>query len=358
MVIIDCGLTLSAPSLLAKFKNDLALNGVFLRIFSIFPAVIIVSIAVRLTELLPNEVYVYVSFLIVALAYALIPYWFLNASGNTQSMAYSYGISRVLSLGVLAVYVYYSPSLPASITGFSLSLLLSAALSTIGAIRQIMTSRGRITMESLRRIARYVFHPAISNILSAIFSSSLIIIIGLYYGSGKAGDIAVPDRIIKFVMAMFAPLTNSFLPQSVHHFIQHYESGRRFILSRLFYIIVGYLFISLILMAFSDTILRIFSKPSFEARAYLAILCAWGGISLVNNLLGVQYLVGQGKSHIYARIFNVSAIILIILLLSSWFFRDNIFYPGVCILATEFGLLVYFFINFRNERIRGSYVSK
>lgn len=347
MVFVDFGLTFSAAHLLSKYGKSVYALGSLIRIMAAFIASLIIIFVNMNFEILPNEVYIYASLVFVSIGYAILPYWIYNASEESGKIAYLYFFSRCITLLIIVIYVLWKPGLESAILGFSISNLVSSLPVAIHAVRNFGIFLKNLSLKSVRDVGKGLFMPAISSLMGALFSSSLVILIGSNYGPDLAGKIAIADRISKFVMAAFAPLSNSLLPKSFSAFSISYESGLSFIRKNTAKLLVIYICTWAAIFTFRIPIFRFFGIESAEGYVYLVLLSLWGAFSLANNLFGVQYLSGQGRFSEYSLIFNLFAGILIILFASYNLFNFNVYYFGACMLVVEAILSVVFVSKIR-----------
>ncbi|WP_158590293.1 oligosaccharide flippase family protein [Deinococcus sp. RM] len=352
MVFVDFGLTFSAAHLLSKYDKSVYTLGSSIRIMAAFIASLIIIFVNMNFEILPNEVYIYVSLVFVAIGYATLPYWIYNASEESGKIAYLYFFSRCVTLLITVIYVLWKPGLESAILGFSISNLVSSLIVAIHAIRKFGIFLKNLSLKSITDVGKGLFMPAIAGVMGALFSSSLVILIGLNYGPDLAGKIAIADRISKFVMAAFAPLSNALLPKSFSAFSISYESGLSFISKNTAKLLVIYICTWSVILTFRIPISRFFGIESTEGYVYLTLLSLWGAFSLTNNLFGVQYLSGQGRFSEYSLIFNLFAGILLILFASYNLLNFNVYYFGVCMLVVEAALSVVFISKIRIDLLK------
>lgn len=347
MVFVDFGLTFSATHLLSKYGKSIYALASLIRIVVAFIASLIIMLVNMNFEILPNEMYIYLSLVFISIGYAILPYWIYNASEESGKVAYLYFFSRCITLLIMVICVSWKPGLESAILAFSISNLVSSLPVAMHAVRNFGVFLKDLSLKSVRDIGKMLFMPAVSGLMGALFSSSLVILIGLNYGPDLAGKIAIADRISKFVMAAFAPLSNSLLPKSFSAFSKNYTSGLSFIRKNTAKLLMIYICIWVVIFTFRIPIFRFFGIESDEGYGYLVLLSLWGAFSLANNLFGVQYLSGQGRFSEYSLIFNFFAGILLILFASYNLFDFNIYYFGACMLVVEAILSVVFVSKIR-----------
>lgn len=320
--VVDFGMSSSASIVLQSHSGAKAdgyyatvIAGVILRATL---SLVFWGICCIIVGLLPNLSEVSsASMAIMLVGFILQPNWFLNAVEEMYSTITLYTCAKIILTSVLIVlflhekisniYFWYSlsVSLP-SILAFMLWVISSSKVSACYTDMNIKVIFTRMVQLFVR-----LRDVAISSMLGMAISSSPIIVAAIFYNSLVAAEMAVNDRLVKFILALIAPYTTSAIP----HVSKGFSLGKTEGIVRIYRGLVlglgGYTILALLIICNSDNVLSFFGA-SGEENSFFALLMFlfWGFLGVLNNFIGFQALALSGRELEYRRAFTLSAIVI------------------------------------------------
>lgn len=157
----------------------------------------------------------------------------------------------------------------------------------------------------------YIF---ISSLLGNIISSSGTFVLGLTSSNSVVGIYSSIIKIIKAVIGLFLPITQSLFPYVSAKFSQNYEVGISIVKKAGKIIMAISFFIGTSLFILAPLILEIlYGIEIAKYSLVMRILVIWLLFSVLNNIIGYQYLIASGQEKLYSRSFIKAGIVTILL---------------------------------------------
>lgn len=152
-------------------------------------------------------------------------------------------------------------------------------------------------------------HVFVTTILSNVMSNTGIFILGILGTKEDVGYFSVADRLIKALQMVFSPITKALYPQVSQRFSDSFSVGLKFVRKSLYILIFPLVFIFLGVGLCAEYIYKIlFSSDHLAYSSLLSLLSIWGFLTLINNLLGIQTLIGSGHGKQYSVSFTLAAL--------------------------------------------------
>ncbi|WP_189090260.1 oligosaccharide flippase family protein [Deinococcus ruber] len=279
-------------------------------------------LALYFLKTIPVNFYSCFSIVAVSIGYALSPFWAANGLENTHRIISVYTVSRLFSTAIFILITFYYKNLWVSVIIFSITILLPNLLAFLVFLKTANILRfSFVSLSLIPEILKIGWPTAISSIMSVFFNGSVVIIVKGYFGFEVAAGYSVADRICRALLSVFAPLTNSLLPYVSSGFILAYNEGSKRILRTTFLLVPIYTLSAFLFSIFGTFLLSIFGKQYEEYITILQLLLLWSIFSIINNILGIQFLVALGKNRLYSSLFYFSSVILLL----SYFILPRIF---------------------------------
>jgi PST family polysaccharide transporter len=166
------------------------------------------------------------------------------------------------------------------------------------------------------------WHVFISQLNISLFSSSNIIILGIFTNNVAVGYYSVAEKIMRALAMMQAPITGAIFP----HISNLIKNNKAKAVSELKKIIkigtIAYIILFLIVIIFTkEIILLLFSSKALNSVIILKIIAIVPLTIFLNNIFGTQIMLNTGKSKQFSKVLFIGAIINIILcsILSYYF---------------------------------------
>jgi PST family polysaccharide transporter len=111
-------------------------------------------------------------------------------------------------------------------------------------------------------------------------------------------------------------VTQAIFPYVNSKFNESYEEGKEELLkiSKIVLIITGLICLGIIVFN-KLIVLILLGKEYLDYSQVLQIMAIWIFLSILNNLLGVQYLIGTGHGGYYSKAFSIAAVVTLIIML-------------------------------------------
>lgn len=165
------------------------------------------------------------------------------------------------------------------------------------------------SMHSIKEAIQSGFHVFVSSLMSNALVNGSVLVMGFAAPLSVVGSYAAMEKIAKAGAMGFAPLTQALYPRAAEHFAQDHRHGKSFVL-RTGALVLLLAAIASLAMAFgAKWILAIICGHSFEQYVWLVrIFAVWLFLGVLNNILGIQYLLGSGRYRAYSTCFTLSTL--------------------------------------------------
>lgn len=159
-----------------------------------------------------------------------------------------------------------------------------------------------------RRVAACLREHAsvcLANSASTVLASSGDLFLGLVAPGAVLGAYAACEKVAKAVLALFAPFTQGLLPFNSARFQRSYFEGRRAVAISGAVVSVAAFIVAGALALASTRILHLLYgvRAAGLSPGLLAAFGVWLVLGVVNNFLGIQFLLGGGWAGGYSRAF-------------------------------------------------------
>lgn len=154
------------------------------------------------------------------------------------------------------------------------------------------------------------FHVFVSSVMSNVLINGAVLVMGFTVSMSTVGTYAAIEKIAKAAVMAFAPLTQALYPRTVEHFGRGYREGRLFVVKSGAVVILLAIAATLALAGGAKLAITLVCGNAYT-RYYpvLQVLAVWLFLGVLNNILGVQYLLGSGRYRAYSSCFTISAVI-------------------------------------------------
>lgn len=153
----------------------------------------------------------------------------------------------------------------------------------------------------------------VATLASTVLTNSAVFILSIFSTPSVVGFYAATERIVKAVVSLFGPLTQSLYPYSCKKFGISFSSGMDAVNKTGKFLACGAFLVSILLLVGWGIIESFLKLPT--GSFYIAcILTGWLFFGVINNILGIQILSASGHAKSYSKIFLISASLTLILL--------------------------------------------
>lgn len=343
IIMTDYGFNITATQEIAKEKENM--NRVA-RIYSnvmgakfillIISAILLTVIVNSFSQFRADAIVYYAAFLTV-IGNAIFPIWLYQGLERMKYISVLSSIMKFTSSMSIFIFVKQADDYLVSTFIQSLAFLLPGILSLIIVRRKFHI---KFTFPSFHEIGRTLksgFYVFITTFLSSILTISGTFFLGIFYNKEAVGIYSAVDKLIKAVINLFTPFLQVLFPKVSAAFAESYEKGVALVRNWGLKLMIFVVAMGILLISFSQTILSIiYGKSMVEYSFIFVYLIPWIAVAILNNLLGIQYMVGIGRSKEYSICFTIASIITVLLFL---YLIPNYSFTGT-VLAINLGELI------------------
>lgn len=164
------------------------------------------------------------------------------------------------------------------------------------------------SVKAVREALDSGLHVFISSVMSNALINGAVLVMGFTVAMPIVGTYAAIEKIAKAAVMAFTPLTQALYPRTVEHFHKGYRDGLRFVMRSGAVVIGLALVAALALVAGAKPAIAVVCGRGYvQYYPVLQVLAGWLFLGVLNNILGVQYLLGSGRYRVYSSCFTISA---------------------------------------------------
>src|SRR5471030_124927 len=318
-VIVDYGFSFSSSREISQHRDDKKIvSEVYLAtsIIKITACLILYPIFLIILSFFVNDdsLYVAIQFgYFIVVGNAIFPIWFYQGIEKLKAVAILNLAARVSSCILVFIFVKVPGDLPIAILAQALPVILGALLANLNIWHKKYIfwrmPKKKVFLNSIYN----GWDIFVATLSSVILSNSGVFILGVLMTPSVVGVYAAAERIIKAIVGLFAPITQSVYPFNCKKFGISLEEGKKSVSKTGAPIIILAFLTMSILFLCSGILIKVLKLPN-ESIFIFKILSLWLFFGVFNNILGIQILSASGKSKIYRKCFVGAALITLILL--------------------------------------------
>ncbi|WP_228270610.1 flippase [Acinetobacter colistiniresistens] len=262
----------------------------------------------------------------------LFPVWFFQGVEKMQFITVINVISKVLS--TLSIFIFVK-----SPEDYFIVPVLVALGSIVGGIYSLYLIRKDFgiyfelqTRQELLKHVKGGSNLFLTTMLSTALTSSGLLILGFYASNTVVGLYAAIEKLFKAIVGLFAPITQALYPISCKQFQEDNDSQKQYLKKLISVMALIALVISSSVALFAPFIVEMFYGEKMVIYSYvLQVMMIWLFFSVMNNVLGIQYLSAKKLDKFYMLAFIVSGSIttLMNLILIPEMLIDGILYAMI-----------------------------
>lgn len=329
-VVSDYGFNLSTTRLLSVNKGNAEKTA------EIFNAVISLKVIIMLLCFITFSPFVFfvdklwefrdVYFLTygIVLGQVLFPVWYFQGIQEMQTMVVLNAISKIISTVLIFVFIKQ----PEHIV---LVVFLNAAASILVGILGLLLAKkkGRIvyklpTRKQLKLNLKDGFDVFIPTFFSNVINNGGVFVLGVFHSSALVGYYSAIDKLIRAALNLFYPISQALFPSMAERLSENRKSAVDFII-KVGAAITGIILFGILLsIFFSDDLITLLYGQEYTAYSYvLIVLMVWFLFGVINNFIGVQYLVGSGNGATYRKAFSIAGVSILLMYSTIKYFDIN-----------------------------------
>jgi PST family polysaccharide transporter len=359
VVLTDYGFNLSATRAVALVKNDR------IKLGRLVSAVVIIKTLLLLLSGVILLIYIYasrehrsnwpvlaISFLMVAGSVAF-PVWLFQGLQDMRLISILTVVGRVICTAGIFIWVRSPINVSAAALWSTVGYPISGMLAWVIIRKRYNLYLRWPTEIELHEVMRDGFHIFVSSVMSSVLTSGAVLMLGFMEPMQIVGIYAAIEKIAKAATMAFSPITQSLYPRTVEHFAKSFQDGTHYVYSSGIRVAVLAFIASVTLWSSSSFLVRYICGPQYVQHSdILKVLSGWLFLGVINNIFGIQYLLGSGRAKAYSILFSGAAITTLMLLLVMIYMHPY-YGPAVAITLGEalltVGLLVTVIYGKRNN---------
>lgn len=320
VILTDYGFNLTATRQISIHRDEhLEVSEIFSAVMCIKLGLMLVSFLVVAAVVLISPGFradwpVYFAAFLTVVGSVLFPIWFFQ---GLEKMKYITIVNvSTKFIATLSIFLlvhrpadYFVATLVQSL-GF-----LAAGTSGLFAARLVYPVRFHIPpIAAVRSALTEGWHVFVTSVAMNVLSNSGVFILGLFQSKEVVGAYAAAEKLVKAIAGVFAPATQAVFPLTSARFATSHSAGRSVVLRTGKYLIPVALLVSVLTALLARPGIRLVYGPDYAKYSIVIVyLSIWMFFGVVNNMLGIQYLVGSGRSKAYSVSFLVASAVALVL---------------------------------------------
>lgn len=250
--------------------------------------------------------------IIIGVAFQLT--WLFQGMQDMKLIAIINAISRVMSVFFVFLLVQGPTHLYIYCGCYSVTFIFSAFLGILLAKKKYNL---KVKLCSLKEAVieikdgRYLF---VSQAMSKIFSGIGTTVLGVVATSSIIGVYSAIYKIPHVIVLFFNPVSQALYPHISMKFSKSFKAGAKTVKQVAYIVIPAFVLVALgIVICRKPLIMVVFGENYLEYSVIILPLVLWMVFSIINNFLGIQFLVASGNQQIYSKAFLISSLVAVVM---------------------------------------------
>lgn len=318
-VLVEYGFGMSATRKIAiKEDNPKDDNKLFTSVFVSRLSLLIVACLLSLIYMAVKETDKSLSLCVIVLDMMLIGTafqmnWYFQGKQSMMYISLINIVSRSISVVLIFLLVNDSSDLVLYCALYSISSFLSGIISFVLAIVSFHLAFVRIHLFDVLNELKDGFYVFTTQLSAKVFGAIGITFLGVFAVESQVGIFSAIQKISAVLMLGWTPIAQVLYPISSKKLSNGFLEGEKYILHIRNIVMPIFLLVSLLVGLFSKQIVLLLYGTEYISYWYWVIpLLIWMLLSINNNFLGIQILLGSGHDREYSTIFQISVIVTIV----------------------------------------------
>lgn len=317
-VIVEFGFELNGARKVALIENNSDMSKIFNEIF--FSRILLLFLSIFILTSLSVVGYFNkttfacsIILLVMVIGTVIQPNWIFQGKEDMKFITYTNVIGRLISITLIFMFVNDSNDIFIYCILYSLNIFVS---NLIGFVLALKKYKIRINIPHLSKIINALknsWYLFISSAMGKIFSNLGITVLTAFTTSYYVGIYAAIQKIPNILILLFTPIGQAIFPYTSKKFNSSYIEGFNFVKKVCIIVIIPFIILGILIICLQKMIVFILFGNEYVAYSTLIIpLCIWLILSILNNFLGIQMLVGAGYQKEYSIAFQFSLIVIVL----------------------------------------------
>lgn len=316
-VVVEYGFGMSATRKVAikdqENHNKLFTSVVLGRIFLLFLCAIIsfVYVAIKISN---KQLCISYLILTICLAgYCVQMNWIFQGLQEMKYISIVNILGRTISTVLIFLLVKTTKDLYLYCLLYSVSPFLSGFIGLIIAKIRYSLKFVKVSIKDVVKELQDGFYVFTTQLSSKIFGSIGITFLGIYATSSIVGVYSAIQKIPNVMVLLWAPIAQVIYPIVSRHFNKNFKEGFYFVFKIKKRVLPIFIFVAVVIGIFGKLIVGLLFGSEYSPYYYwLWPLLGWLIVSIDNNFLGIQVLLGSGHDKEYGNAFWIGVIFTII----------------------------------------------
>lgn len=322
-VVADYGFNLSATRLISLYKDDKQARENTFNAVVTLKAIILMACFILFTPVIlftsrfsAHQGVYFVSFM-MAIGQTLFPVWYFQGKQNMRVITLLNGITKLLFTIPIFFLVKGQGDLMMVPLLNGIGAILAGGLGLYFAMKQDAIKYRFPQLTELRRQMKDGFDVFIPTFFSSILNNGGAFVLGMFHGETLVGFYMAIDKLVRAGLNLFYPLAQALFPSMAERLSNNKREAIVMIL-KVGGLVCGVIVIACIISYFTSSFWVTFIYGvEYQPYAYLLdLLMIWFLLGVMNNFIGVQFLVAGGYSALYRRAFLLAGIITLCMFVS------------------------------------------
>jgi PST family polysaccharide transporter len=348
-VITDYGFNLTATREIALHRNnqpkiiEIYNSVMIIKSFLLIACFIIMTIIVFSFKILRDNYEIYYLTYGIVIGNVLLPTWLFQGMEKMEYMTILNFISKVSFTTLIFVFVTKKEDYLLVPIFTSAGYIISGLLSFSIIKKSFKIEFSKQSIKILKTYIKDGWYVFLSQLKITFFSSSNILILGIFTGNVEVGYFSSAEKIIRTLSAFHTPVVNAMFP----YISKNIRITPVKIINQIYKVAklgaIAYIILLSILFIYSENIIflmfdALLPPVVITLRIILIIpLCVF-----LNNLFGTQILLNIGKDKLFFRVLLFTALINMLLVFPLTYFYSYIG-TSISMLFSEVFLLIMMF---------------
>lgn len=317
-VIVEFGFELNGARKVALIENNSDMSKIFNEIF--FSRILLfflsLFILISLTALgYFNKTTFACSIILLIMVIGTIiqPNWIFQGKEDMKFITYTNVIGRLISITLIFMFVNDSNDIFIYCILYSLNIFVSNLIGFILALKKYKIIISIPHLSKIINALKNSWYLFISSAMGKVFSNLGITVLTAFTTSYYVGIYAAIQKIPNILILLFTPIGQAIFPYTSKKFNSSHIEGFNFVKKVCIIVIIPFIILGILIICLQKMIVSILFGNEYVAYSTLIIpLCIWLILSILNNFLGIQMLVGAGYQKEYSKAFQFSLIVIIL----------------------------------------------
>jgi len=319
-VLVEYGFGLSGSRKVALLKeseheklNQLFNNIISARILLLIVSFIILNIICILFAF-NSQTYISMLILFVMVIGTVFQLtWLFQGKQDMKFITIINATSRIISVILIFLFVKNANDIYLYCVLYSITLLLSSIISIIVARKKYNLKFSFAKFADVIKEFKDGVYLFLSSAMTKIFSGFGITILGIFTTTSITGIFAAIYKIPYVLTMFFSPVSQAIYPFVSKEFANGEEVGKKCVKRIGIPIFIVFGVLSIFIIIFNKNIINLLFGSDYSKYSIIVIpLVVQFLLAIINNFIGIQTLVANGKQRNYSKAFAIGCIAIVI----------------------------------------------